>query len=172
MALWIGLPTGALFGMIQFAQSGSPGKAIFQGLFFAVFFGVVMALFLRRSWPGADQLQPADRVAVAGVVRRGEDLPDARLAPAVLDYIGAIRRTQDRGRRYRWVLWVAALGTLTLALLSSFGASTRSAVVAWGLVVLWAVLLVYLPYSRNRMLKNASHAESDARRRLQLPPTD
>ncbi|MDQ1358841.1 MAG: hypothetical protein QOG44_3214 [Acidimicrobiaceae bacterium] len=171
-AMRIGVPTGTLFGVIQFAQSGSVGEAIFEGAFFAVFFGAAMAVIVRRSWPGAGQLESTDRVAVARIVRRGEDVEDARLAPAIIDYVGAIRRTQDRDRRYSWVLWASAGGTLVLALGASIAGSIRSAVVLWVLVVLWAGFLLLLPRKRSRMLQNASQAESGARQLLSRPPTD
>jgi hypothetical protein len=127
-----------------------------------------MAVVMWRSWRGARDLAAADRVKVVRIVNRGELVDDERLAPAVLDYVQMVRRTQDRDQRYRWLLWTFAGLTLILALDSTFSGSVRTASVWWALTVVWAVLLVALPRIRARRLANAARAEDGARRLL--PP--
>lgn len=171
-AVRIGVPTGFLFGAIQFAQTGSLGAALYGGIFFAVFFGGVMAIVLWRLWPGAGDMASTDRVTVARVVRRGEVIDDARLAPAVIDYVDVVRRTQDRDQRYGWMLWAFAGLTLILSLESTLSGSVRRAAVWWALTAFWAGFLVWLPRKRARLLGNAARAEASARQQLeQAPPT-
>jgi hypothetical protein len=168
----IGVPAGVIFGSIHFARTGSLGEAIFQGIFFAVFFGAVMAAILGKSWPRARDLDAADRVTVARVVLRGELIEDPRLAPDVIDYVGVVRRTQEREQHHRWVLWAFAGLTLAVALGNTFSGAVRSASVWWVLVAFWAVLLTWLPRRRARALATASRAEERARELLQqAPPT-
>jgi hypothetical protein len=165
----IGAPAGIAFGLVQFALYGSVGKAIFGGLFFAVFFGAVMALIMWRSWQGARDLSSADRVAVARIVRRGEGVDDQRLAPSVLEHATAVRRKWERDNRSGWVLWIVAGLTLLLAFGATMEGSTRSAAVWWVLVAFWASFLTWLPRRRARVLSHASHAEAAARRLLGSP---
>jgi hypothetical protein len=171
-AIRIGVPAGVAFGLLQFAQKGSAGAALFQGVFFAVLFGATMALVMWRSWRGASDLESADRVAVAGVVRRGESIEEARLAPAVLDYVRVVQRAEDRDRRYRWVIWVFAGLTLILAVATTVGGPVRAATVLWALTIFWAAFLLWVqPRQRARMAANASRAKDAATRLQHLPPS-
>jgi hypothetical protein len=163
-AVRIGAPAGAFVGLIQFAQSGSADRALRGGIFFGLFFGAAMALVVWRSWPGAKDLSSADRVAVQRIVRRGEKIEEARLAPAVLEYAGVVRRTQEREDRRRWVLWVFAGATVIVALAVTIRGTAREEVVWWALVALWAGLLLWLPRRQARLQSHASHAEDEAHR--------
>jgi hypothetical protein len=161
-----------MFGSIHFALTGSLGEAIFQGIFLAVFSGAAMAAIMWKSWPGARDLDAAGRVSVARVVVRGEPIEDPRLASAVIDFVGVVRRTQERDQHYGWVLWAGAGLTLALALGDTFSGAVRSASVWWVLVAVWVALLIWLPRKRARVLANASRAEEHARELLkQAPPT-
>jgi|GEM_PF-2270077 len=167
MALWIGVPAGACFGVLQFlTDSASPIGAVVAAMWFALIFGVVMTRWLRRAWPGADGLPPRDRAAVRRAVMRGEDIGEPRLAPAVADLVEVVRRAKERDHRYRWMLWLFAGVTLCLALNDSLAGSIRSAVVWWALVWFWAVFLAWLPRRNARALARAERAESLARRTL------
>jgi hypothetical protein len=168
----IGAPAGVFIGLVQFAQSGSVAKGLRGGIFFGVFFGAAMALVMWRSWPGAKDLAPADRVAVQQVVRRGEKIDEARLAPAVLDYAGVVRRTQERESRRRWVLWLFVGATVIIALAATVDGTTREEVVWWALVALWAGSLLWLPRKQARLHSNASRAEAEARLLLRETTSD
>ncbi len=166
-ALGMGLPAGLLFGGIVFAESGSAGGAVFGALFVAVFFGTSMAMVLWRQWPGAKDLPPADRHAVARAVRGGEDIREPGLAPAVIEYCATIRRTQERDRRHHWILLVFAGLAAVQAVADTFGGSARSAIVSWLLVVFWVVFLLWLPRQRERIRSNLERAETHAQQLLQ-----
>jgi hypothetical protein len=168
-AAQIGARGGLGFGLIQFGWDGSVSRALSAGASFGVFFGVWMAFIMWRSWPGAKDLSPTDRVAVHRIVRRGDAIHEARLAPAVLDYVGIVRRAQDREDRGRWMLWIFALGTLILALAA---ASTRAEVTWWVLVAFWASFLVWRPRRQAQTLAHASRAQAEASRLLQRSPDE
>jgi len=167
MALWLGLPASALFGLIEFLSGwASPIGAVAWAIWFALLYGVLMTRRLRRDWRGAYDLPPRDRVAVLRAVRRGEDVGEPRLAPAVVDLADAFRRGRERDHRYRWALWLFAGVLLCLALHDSLAGSTRSAVLWGALACLWALLLALLPRRWVRTVARAERAESLARRTL------
>lgn len=97
--LWMGVPFGLFMGVFSFGTTGSWFAAIFQAVFGILFFGPTMRWLARRYWPGASGLETSDRVAVLEIVRQGGPVRDARLAPAVLEYVAVVRRAQDRDRR-------------------------------------------------------------------------
>ncbi len=168
-AIRIGAPAGAVFGAIRFAEYGSLGDAIFAALFFGVFFGATMALISRKAWPGQGNLRSTDRAAVVRAVRRGEDIGEARLAWAVIEYCVVSRRTRERDRRYHWVLWLFAGLTLVIAVSDTFAGSVRSALVEWGLVAFWTTFLFWLPGRRTQLESNAGLAGELARHRMENP---
>lgn len=104
---------------------------------------------------------------MARVVLRGELIEDPRLAPGVIDYVGVVRRTQEREQHHGWWLWASAGLTLALALGDTFSGAVRSASVWWVLVAFWVALLAWLPRRRARVLANASRSEEHARELLQ-----
>jgi len=166
-ALWIGVPAGACFGLLQFlAGAASPIGAVVKAIFFALLFGVLWTRRSWRAWRGADDLPPHDRVAVIRAIRRGEGVSEPRLAPAVVNFADVVRRGRERDHRYRWVLWLFAVVTLSLALHDSLAGSTRSAVLWWALTGFWVVFLAWLPRRWVRALARVERAESLARRTL------
>lgn len=165
-ALWFGVPAGALFGLIEFADSGSPARGVLGAIWFGLFFGAWMARWVWRSWRGAKDLPPGDRVAVVRAVRRGDGVGEPRLAPMVIDLADVVRQREDRDHRFGWVLWLPAGVTLILALHDSLAGSTLSAAVWWAVVGYWAAFLAWLPRRRARTLARAERAESLARRTL------
>jgi hypothetical protein len=165
-AVRFGVPAGIVFGVIEFGFEGRVGRAAFEALFFGVCLGAWMAFLMWRRWPDAKHLSSGDRVTVVRIVRRGEGLDEARLAPSVLSYATMVRTSLDRAHRNAWILWIFAGSTLILALYESLRGSARMAVIFWVLVVLWAVLLVRVPRQRAQALESASHAELAARQML------
>ncbi|MGW7403003.1 hypothetical protein ACWGI9_04540 [Streptomyces sp. NPDC054833] len=73
-------------------------------LVLAVFYGPMMARRTGRVWPGAEEPSRAERAAVVRSTRRGEDIGDAHLAPAVVTYADGLRQTRERGGWGRWVV--------------------------------------------------------------------
>jgi hypothetical protein len=173
-AVQIGVPIGAYFGAYQFGQSGSAEAALVGGLFFGLFVGVffdpLMAAIVRRSWRGAADLASADRIEVAGVVRRGEGINEPRLASAVIEYAGVVRSAQERNRRQIWVLAIPLAAFVAFAIGQSIGGPPRSAVVDWILVgILVGLVVIVVPMTpriRRGILSRAERAEQLARQSL------
>jgi hypothetical protein len=164
------VPAGVCFGLFWFALEGSLGKAIFEAIFFALFFGGWSAIVIWRAWPGAKDIDPADRVAVARIVDRGDKVADRRLAAYVVDYATVVRRRQTRDKRFQWTMFAFPALTLILALTATSEGSTRHAVLWWVLLGVWGPLLIRIPRRRARTQGHAVSAEADARRLLDMPP--
>jgi hypothetical protein len=169
-AVRIGVPAGVAFGAIQFAVSGRVLSAIFQGLFFAVFFGGATASLMWRQWAAARDLAPEDRATVARSVRRGEPVWEARLAPAVIEYANIVRATSETERRRRFLLWIFAVGTFVLAVAGTVSGSVREAAVFWALFAFWPALMLWLPKRQAATESRAAAAEDAARSLMQTRP--
>jgi hypothetical protein len=85
-AVTLGLPVGLFFGALGFAESGSVAAFLALVILGPMVYGLPMARRMARFWPGAKKLSGTDRVAVVRASRRGENIGEARLAHAVIDY--------------------------------------------------------------------------------------
>lgn len=164
--LILGTPAGLLFGLLQLGNSNSWGRALLAGVTFGVLFGVAMSLVVWNGWKAATKLSPQERLAVARSVMKGEPITDPRLAPAVLEYATKVRRNNDRGRRYRWTLWIWPTLTLGYAVAETINASTREAVFSWGLAIFWIVFMLTQRRRERATVSHAAHAENSARQLL------
>jgi hypothetical protein len=165
-ALVVGGPAGLLFGLLQLGSSDRFESALLAGVSFGALFGAAMSILIWGRWKAAKKLSSQDRRAVARSVLKGEPIEDPRLAPAVIEYAGVVRRSQDRERRYRWTLWIWPTLTLALAVVTTVNGSTRQAALFWALVVFW---IIFIPTQQRRERKTssaASHAEGLARQLL------
>jgi hypothetical protein len=116
------------------------------------------------KWPVANDLSATDRMAVVRATRRGTNIREARLAPAVIDYAAAVR---DDRRGFLWQLPSMIVGFVLFALFVHFvgGTSVVTALLA-GLV--WALFVVVgiVVWGRQATLSNAARAERRARELL------
>ncbi|MGW2743129.1 hypothetical protein [Streptomyces sp. NPDC001450] len=165
-ALIIGLSAGVLFGAFVLAESGSWVGAVAAVLVLGPFYGIRVARRMARVWPGAGDLDPADRTAVVRAARRGEDTGDARLAPAVIDYCNGLRTAREQDRLLLWVVLVFAGLAVALALIDTFSGSMRQAWVSWLFVLFFLVELTWWPRRQARIMSCAERAERSARRAL------
>ncbi|MFE0510547.1 hypothetical protein [Streptomyces sp. NPDC058964] len=165
-ALSIGLPTGLLAGAFALVESGAWPSGLIVFLAVSAVYGPVMARRMGRAWPGAGELDPADRAAVVRATRHGEDIRDTRLAPAVLVYADALRETRERGGWVRWVVLAAAVVALTVALHDTFHGTIGEAVSSWVVVALFIADLTWRPRREAHLIARAEQAEQSARRRL------
>jgi hypothetical protein len=116
------------------------------------------------SWPVANDLSAADRMAVVRTTRRGANIRHARLAPAVIDYSAAVR--SDR-RGLLWQLPSLLAGFAFFALFVHFvgGVSVVGSLVA-GLVLAVFVVAGIVVWGRKAALANAARAQRWARQLL------
>ncbi|MFF4544681.1 hypothetical protein [Streptomyces sp. NPDC001435] len=171
-ALGVGVPTGLFAGAFALIESGAWPIAAVVFLVLAVFYGPMMARRMSRAWPGTEELSRAERAAVVRSTRRGEDIGDARLAPAVVAYADGLRQTRERGGWVRWVVLFAAVVSVFVALNDTLHGSTGEAVSSWVVVALFIADLTWRPRREARLMAHADQAEKWARRRLPGRPPD
>lgn len=162
----VGLAVGIFFGALAFAESGSVAALVAPIVLGPLIFGIPMARRMARFWPGARTLSAADRVAVVRATRHGQNIGDARLAQAVIEYSTGLRAAYEQACRYRWVIPVVAALSLILALTDSFLGSIRLALVSWLWVAIIVAELLWWPRKRADLLSDAERAETLARQVL------
>jgi hypothetical protein len=171
-AVCVGVPVGIFLAALVFAESGVMLGAVVAFVVISTFNGVVMARRMDRFWPAARDLSAGDRVAAVRAARRGQDIDQARLASAAIQYAGGLRKAYEQARRWRWFIWLAAAAMLVLAVLDSISGPPRTAVVSWLFVVFFAVEIFWWPLAQDRLLANAERTAESARRALSEQHTD
>jgi hypothetical protein len=166
-ALTVGLIAGIFLSALSFADSGLWLGSLIVFVILTLLYAILMARRMRRFWPGAKQLTGADRVAVACAARRGENIGDARLAPAVIEYSDGLRAAYEDARVRRWVIWVVVAAALFSAVVDCFISPIRSVVVSWLFVAFLAVELWWWPKEQARLVANAEQAAKSARQLAQ-----
>ncbi|MFI9808506.1 hypothetical protein ACIHEJ_29755 [Streptomyces sp. NPDC052301] len=163
-ALGTGLPAGVFFAAFVLVESGSwPGAAVVL-LVLSPFHGIRTARRMGRAWPGARDMDAADRAAVVRATRRGEEIGDPRLAPAVDGYADGLRRAAEEDRLRRPVVWLLTALAVVLAVYDTLTAPTGQVVASWLAVVLFVADIAWWPRCRDRLLARARRAQRVARR--------
>ena len=161
--------TGVLVGLgltaSTYAWTGSFAEFASRGVIFGLIFGALAAYSMWRRWPQAERLAPDDRVAVSRAVRTGADIGDSRLAAAVIDYAGEVRRARERAPRQRWSLALITVACGGLAIAYAVAGDTLKAV-GFFVLTAWTVVVGgwWTPRQRARGITNARQAEAAARR--------
>ncbi|MFE2586812.1 hypothetical protein [Streptomyces sp. NPDC059378] len=171
-ALGTGIPTGLFLGAFALVESGYWIAAAVVFLLLSPLHGIRTARRMGRAWPGAAQLDAADRAAVVRVTRRGADLGDPRLAPAVIDYAEALRNVREQDRIRRWVVAGLATVALVLALYDTHSGETGQAVASWLVLALFLLDLTWRPGQEDTVVSRAQRAADSARRSLRRNPAD
>lgn len=166
-AATLGLIAGVLLSALSFADSGLWLSSLIALVVLIPLYGILMARRMRRFWPGAKELTGADRVAVARAARRGEEIGDARLAPAVISYSDGFRAAYEQARLHRWALWLIIVVSVIVAVLDCFISPIRSAVVSWLFVAFLGVELWWWPKKQARLVANAERVATAARHALE-----
>lgn len=150
-------------GALAWIDSGFLLAGVITLVITGVFYGIWMHRRMARYWPGAKDLTGDERVTVARTARRGEHIPDARLAHAVIDYSQGLHAAAEKARPFRWVLplvLVVAVGTAVWdAVFGSWGNTVASAIY----LVLLLLELLWWPKRRDQLLANADRAAEMAR---------
>jgi len=165
-ALVLGVPAGLSFAVLEFAASGGAAQALLARLFFGGLWGGTMAMVVWRRWKGARDLDAADRLAVVRSVSRGEPIEDPRLAPAVVEYTGVVRRSHRQGPA-KGTLWIWPALAVLVALAQTTTGSVGKAVLFWGLALAWIPLLWKLPSRETKAASRAAGAERAARKLME-----
>lgn len=165
-AVIVGLSVGIFFGALGWAESGSVAVLLAVGVAGPLVFGIPITRRMARFWPAAKKLSGADRAAVVRTAQRGQNIDEPHLAHAVIDYASGLRQAQDQARRYRWVVPLVAILSLTLAVTDSFFGSIRLALVSWLWVTIVVAEVLWWPRKQVELLSNANRAEMLARQVL------
>ena len=124
-----------------------------------------------KSWPEANTLTRAERIAVMRATRRGKNIGDARLAPAVIGYAGAVRNTKDRP--LRWLQSVSfGFGVFFLVGAPNLGGQGWLWGLVGGLAAAVAYFVAYPLLVRRRAFSKVERAEKLARQVSQQHSTD
>jgi hypothetical protein len=123
-----------------------------------------------RTWPGVGDLTSEDRNAAIRATRRGADVGEARLAPAVIGYSHALHATRDRF--LRWHDSVIVGGFAFLAFILSARDWSPSLAFPAGLMTAIAFFLISGLWGLRRTLAKAECAETSARKLLEQPVVD
>ena len=118
-----------------------------------------------RSWPGVSDLSSEDRNAAIRATRRGTNVGDARLAPAVIGYSRALHDTRDRF--FRWHDSVIVGGFAFLAFVLFAREWSPALAFPTGLVTAIAVCTISGLWGVRRTLAKAEAAEASARHVLE-----
>jgi hypothetical protein len=171
-AVCVGVPVGIFLAALVFAESGVLVGALVAFVVISIFNGIMMARRMGRAWPAAVDLSPDERVAVSSAARRGHRIDEARLAPAAVEYVGALRTARAQARRWQWMVWLGGAAVLVLAVIDSVYATPRMAAVSWLFVVFFAVEIFWWPRAQDRLLANAERAEESACQAVKPPQVD
>ena len=162
----IGICAGIFFGVLALIDSGILLAAVIVFVILGAFHGIWMGRRMARYWPGANQLNGAERVSVVRAARRGERITDARLAQAVIDYSEGLRAAAEITRPYRWLVCLVLGAAAAMELRDTVFGSTRDAVASCLYVALLAVELFWWPKRQDQLLSNAERAADLAERVL------
>ncbi|WP_191871735.1 hypothetical protein [Streptomyces filipinensis] len=168
-----GLAAGVFFGAFVLLEAGSWAGALVVFVVLSLFHGTRVARRTDRAWPGARDLDGAERATVVRATRRGEAVTDPRLAPLVVEYAGALRRTAEEDRLRRWIVVLVTVLAVALAVNDTVTGPTGVTVASWLVVALLLADLLWWPRRRARLLDRAGRAEASARRvTASREPTD
>jgi hypothetical protein len=171
-AVCVGVPVGVFLGALVFGESGQMLGAVVAFVVISAFYGIAMARRMSQFWPAATDLSGGDRVALARAARRGQDVDDARLATAAIEYGGGLRAAREQGCRWQWVVWLGAAAALVLAVFDTISGPSRIAAVSWLFVVFFVVEIFWWPRVQDRLLVNAERTGESARRALGQQQSD
>jgi hypothetical protein len=154
----VGGAVGIALGAMSWLDSGFLLSGVVVLVVVGAFYGIWMARRMARYWPGAKQLSGDERVTVVRAARRGEQIDNARLAQAVVDYSSGMHAAAERARPFRWLLplvLVVSLGTAVWdAVYGSWGNAAASAIY----LALLLIELFWWPKRRDELLANGDRA--------------
>ncbi|MDF3297501.1 hypothetical protein [Streptomyces tropicalis] len=163
-AVGVGLAAGFFFGAFVLVEAMSWVAAAVVFVVLGLLYGIRVARRMARIWPAAKDMNGVDRAAVVRATRRGEAVGDPRLAPAVVEYAGALRRTAEEDRLGRWVVLLVTALAVALAVYDTAMSTTGETIASWLVVVLLLADLMWWPRRRAVLLARADRAEASARR--------
>ncbi|MCT7659802.1 hypothetical protein [Mycobacterium deserti] len=161
-ALTIGAVVGMCTGGLAWLDSGALLTGVIVFGIVGTFYGVWMHRRMTRFWPGARRLTGDERVVVAHTARRGERVPDERLAQAVTDYGRGLHAAAETARPFRWVVPFVLVVAVATAVWDAAIGSWGNAVVSAIYLVALLVEVLWWPKRQQLILDNADRASMSA----------
>lgn len=166
----LGLLAGGLFGVVQ----GLLRDNGWVGLGTGVFFGLGMAVVMRRLWGSTAMrgLSRQQRRVVSRAIRRGEPVEDPQLARPLVDQADAVLATPHPVQASRVLMALFGLFGL-LVVVVEFRDGGVAAVGSGVLLVVFSLVMLFvvIPWS-GRQRERCGQAREATRRRHQLSEVD
>jgi hypothetical protein len=163
----VGLAVALALALLALIGSNSALAGVVAFVVIWTIYSVITARRMSRFWPGAKDLSGVDRVAAARAARRGHDIGDVRLAPAVVEYSRGLRDANEHVLLPRWLMLLLALVALVVAVADSVWSPPGEAIVSWLYFAFFPVELLWWPRIAARLIANAERAEESAKQSLQ-----
>ncbi len=157
-AVTVGVSAGLFFGALALLDSGFLLSGVIVFIILGVAWAIVMARRMGRYWPGARYLTGEQRVAVVRAARRGERISDPRLAQAVIDYRDGLHAAAERGRVFRWLIWLVLTVAAASAVWDTVAGSVRNGVASCVYLALLLIEVFWWPKRQEQLLANADRA--------------
>jgi hypothetical protein len=154
----VGVTAGLFFGALALLDSGFLLSGVIVFVILSVAWGIVTARRMGRHWPGARDLTGEQRVVVVRAARRGERISDPRLAQAVIDYRDGLHRAAERGRLFRWLIWLVLTVAAASAVWDTVAGSVRNGVASCLYLALLLIEVFWWPKRQEQLLANADRA--------------
>jgi hypothetical protein len=165
-ALIGGLAVGVFVALLAWIGSDLAAPALVVLVLVTPVYGVFMARWMSKYWPGAKHLSGADRVAAVRAARSGRDIGDPRLAPGVTEYSRALHGAVERFRLWWWLIVLLGVVALGAAIADTIYGPVGEAVVSWLYVAFFPIEAWWWPRRQAGLLANAERAEQSAGRLL------
>ena len=157
-AVTVGVAAGLFFGALALLDSGMVLSAVIVFILLSAGWGIMMDRRMARYWPGARDLTGEQRVSVVRAARRGEQIADPRLAPAVAEYRDGMHAAADDARPFRWLIWFVLTVAVVMAIWDTVSGSARDAVASCVYLALLVIEVTWWPMHQEQLLANADSA--------------
>jgi hypothetical protein len=161
-AVIVGLGAGVFLGLLAWLDSGLWFVGLIVLAVITLIYGVWQGRRMVRYWPGASALTGEQRVRVAGVTRWGGRIGDPALAQPVVEYAEGLRKSEEAGHRFRWVVPFVLVVAVVVALWDGVFGTTRDLIASCVYLVLLGFEVFWWPGRRDRLLANADRARDRA----------
>jgi hypothetical protein len=156
--LILGTAVGGFLGALAWLDSGFLLAGVLAFVILFVVYGGWMSRRMTRYWPGADQLQGADRERVAGAARGGRPVDDTRLVPPLVEYRDGLREAVEQARPLRWLIWLVLVVAVGTAAFDARFGSWGNAIVSVIYLVMLLLEMFWWPKRVKLLLTNADQA--------------
>lgn len=162
-ALITGGAMGIFLGALAWIDSGFLMSGGIVLVIIGIFYGIWMPRRMARHWPGAAQLDGADRVTVVRAARRGEHIGEVRLAQPVIDYAAGLHTAAEKARPFRWLLLFVLVVAVATAVWDAVFGSWGNGVASGIYLVMLLIEVFWWPNRQEQLVTNSERTAAMAR---------